>query len=122
MFYIIYSQLGKYTDIGFIMFSKIKIIIVSILVITIISLFALWRNTSIKLDNTCKLLTTAEMNLQALQAENAKLLEYNLKKQEEIKQIKNKYEQILNNIPFDECGNAKPSLELLQFLRENYNE
>jgi len=101
------------------MFTKIKLIVSGVCIILIISLFALWRNTSTKLENTCQLLTEAEATIQSLQVANAKLLEYNTQKQAEIKEIEQKYKDLLNAAPSDSCGDMKPSKELLEFLKEN---
>ena len=101
------------------MFTKIKLAIYGIGIILIISLFALWRNTSTKLENTCQLLTEAEATIQSLQIANQKLLEYNTQKQAEIKEIEQKYKDLLNAAPSDKCGDTKPTEELLKFLREN---
>ena len=102
------------------MFSKTHLIlasIISILIIGLITCFFLWRNTTIKLDNTRAELKNAQQTISVLQSDNAKLVAYNLERDKQIKEIEKQYQEQLNKIPADACGDVKPSKELLEFLR-----
>ncbi len=97
--------------------SKLKLYIIGIIIVLIVSLFSAWRITSTKLVNTEKELAATTCQLTTLQEENQKLLEYNKKKDIEIKNLQDKYKQQLQNIPNDICGDAKPSKELLEYFK-----
>ena len=99
--------------------TRILFLIIFILSIAMIIFIGLWRYKAIKLDNTCKLLSEAEANIEILKQDNERLLEYNQLKDEEIKNIEKEYMEQLNNIPVDTCGDAKPSKELLNYLKRN---
>jgi len=104
------------------MFSKLNLIIagiISVLVILLISCFFMWRSTVTKLDATKAELRVAQNTISVLQSENDKLVQYNLTRDKEIKEIEKKYQTSLQNVPADKCGDMKPSKELLEYLRNN---
>ena len=92
---------------------------ISIVFIVISIIFAfLWRLDHNKYNHACEMLTEAESKINILEKENKNLLEYNLKREEELKQIEAEYKERLDNIPADTCGDTKPSKELLLYLRK----
>ena len=102
------------------MLSKANLIIagiMTILVVLLISVFFMWRNTVTQLDAVKAELQTAQRTITVLQSENAKLVQYNLERDKQIKDIEKKYQNNLKNIPADKCGDMKPSTELLEYLR-----
>lgn len=96
---------------------KAKIIVISVTVLIIVVLFGLWRMTAIKLNDTKEKLDQVSAQLIVLQQDNDNLIAYNKKKDAEIKKINKMYEEKLNSIPADLCGDTIPSKELLQYLR-----
>ena len=102
--------------------NKAKIIVIAVIVMIIVVLFGLWRMTAIKLDNTKDKLDQISAQLIILQQDNDNLIVYNKKKDAEIKKINKMYEEKLNSIPADLCGDNKPSKELLQYLRGDSDE
>ena len=90
--------------------------IIAVLVILLVSVFFMWRNTVTQLDNVKAELQTAQRTITVLQSENAKLVQYNLERDKQIKDIEKKYQNNLKNIPADKCGDMKPSKELLEYL------
>lgn len=88
-----------------------------ILTILLMGMFCLYQKTNNDLKLTKSNLTLAEQNIISLKKDKEKLLEYNVKKDQEIKKIENKYKNQLNNIPADKCGDVKPSKELLNYLK-----
>ena len=98
---------------------KAKTIVIAVIVTIITVLFGLWRITAIKLNDTKEKLNQASAQVIALQQNNDNLITYNKKKDAEIKKINKKYEEKLNSIPADLCGDTVPSKELLQHLRGN---
>lgn len=104
------------------MLSQAKLIvagIMAILVVLLISVFFMWRNTVIQLDNVKAELRSAQQTISVLQSDNAKLVAYNLERDKQIKEVEKKYQSSLKNIPADKCGDMKPSKELLEYLRQN---
>ena len=99
---------------------KIKVITIALIAMIIVVLFGSWRITVIKLNDTKEKLNQVSMQLTVLQKDNDNLVLYNKKKDAEIKKINKKYEEKLNSIPADLCGDTVPSKELLQRLRGNY--
>ena len=94
--------------------------IVTVVIVTIITmLFGLLCITAIKLNDTKEKLNQVSMQLTVLQQNNDNLITYNKKKDAEIKKINKTYEEKLNSIPADLCGDTVPSKELLQHLRGN---
>jgi FtsZ-binding cell division protein ZapB len=79
----------------------------------------MWSRTSHKLDSKTAELVNANATIMALQIDNDKLNEYNNKKNQEIKEVEEKYKEILNNVPSDLCGDVKPSQQLLNYFRKN---
>ena len=102
------------------MFStKVKMIFIAVVIGIMLSLFGLWRITAIKLNDTKEKLNQVSAQVIVLQQNNDNLITYNKKKDAEIKKINKAYEEKLNNIPADLCGDTVPSKELLQRLRGN---
>ena len=104
------------------MLSQAKLIVVSIiavLIVLLISVFFMWRNTAIQLDNVKAELHNAQQTISVLQSDNAKLVAYNLERDKQIKEVEKKYQSSLKNIPVDKCGDMKPNKELLEYLRQN---
>lgn len=102
------------------MFSKLNLIImgvIGILLALLISCFFMWRSTVTKLDAVKAELVNAQRTIFVLQSENEKLVQYNLERDKQIKDIEKKYQEQLNKIPSDTCGDTRPSKELLEFLR-----
>lgn len=81
--------------------------------------FFMWRTTAVKLNNTKKELTVANETILTLTLDNKKLIEYTNKKEQEIKNIQKEYLEKVEKAPVDNCGDTKPSRELLNFLRKN---
>lgn len=99
--------------------NKIVYISLCILIITVIILGCLLKNTKKELESTIQKLSVAEKNIITLKQDKDRLVEYNITKDKEIAAIKDKYKDRLNNIPKDDCGDVKPSKELLNYLRKN---
>ncbi|MBO4622542.1 MAG: hypothetical protein J5691_01510 [Bacilli bacterium] len=97
---------------------KAKIIAGLGIILVIGTLFALWRTTSIKLENTREQLNEVTCQLDTVTKENQKLTEYNKRKDKEIKDLNKAYQDQLAKIPADACGDLKPSKELLEFFKE----
>ena len=97
-------------------------IFIAVVIGIILSLFGLWRITTIKLNNTQEQLNQVSSQLVTLQKDNDNLIAYNKKKEAEIKKLNKEYEEKLNQIPADVCGDIVPSKELLQYLKGNENE
>lgn len=97
-------------------------IFIAVVIGIILSLFGLWRITAIKLNNTQEQLNQVSSQLVTLQKDNDNLIAYNKKKEAEIKKLNKEYEEKLNQIPADVCGDTVPSKELLQYLKGNENE
>lgn len=101
------------------MFSiKTKAFIIGGVIIIIGTLFALWRITSIKLSNTERQLNEITCQLDNVTKENARLVEYNKRRDSQIKQLEKEYQEQLNKIPADLCGDMKPSAEILEFFKQ----
>lgn len=98
--------------------TKAKIIGILGVILIIGTLFALWRVTSIKLENTREQLNEVTCQLDTVTKENARLTEYNKRRDKEIKDLQKAYQDQLNSIPADLCGDMKPSKELLDFFKE----
>ena len=108
--------------------NKIIYISLCILIITVIILGCLLKNTKKELESTIQKLSVAEKNIITLKQDKDRLVEYNITKDKEIAAIKDKYKDRLNGyyiattdseIPKDDCGDVKPSKELLNYLRKN---
>lgn len=101
------------------MINKIKtvlLITISIAFMVILLLYFFNRN---QLKEKCQLLTQAELNIKALQQSNANLLKYTNEKETELKKVKEDYKKALQVKPKDNCGDSKPSTELLEFFKGN---
>lgn len=103
---------------------KIQITTIFIFVIVVASLmfFYLWRYTANSLKNTRIELETAQSTIQTLNKDKEKLIEYITQKDKAIKDLEKEYTEVLNNIPSDQCGDVKPSKELLNYFRKTYNK
>jgi len=99
------------------MTNKFIALIVSVSILSSIAFFALWRNKSSQFENKCKELSLAESQIESLRTDNEKLMEYNTRKDQQIKEIQDTYQKRLNSVPKDTCGDVKPSEELLEYLR-----
>ena len=97
---------------------KAKIIAGLGIILVIGTLFTLWRVTSIKLENTRQQLTETACKLDEITKENTRLVEYNKRRDSQIKQLEKEYQEQLNKIPADLCGDMKPSAELLDFFKQ----
>ena len=92
-------------------------LIICVSILSSIAFFALWRNKSNQFENKCRELSMAEAQIESLRIDNEKLVEYNNKKDQQIKEIQDTYQKRLNSVPKDTCGDVKPSEELLEYLR-----
>ena len=101
---------------------NIKTIIIATVIGMILVLFGLWRITAIKLNNTQTQLAEVSLKLETVNKENTRLVEYNKQRNSQIKQLEKSYQQKLDAIPADICGDMKPSKELLQYLRSDIDE
>lgn len=97
---------------------KTKCIIVLGILITVITLIFLWRSTTIKLANTEQKLIEVTCALDAVTKENTRLVEYNKRRDTEIKSLEKQYQNKLNAIPADLCGDMKPSKELIEYFKK----
>lgn len=97
---------------------KAKIIAGLGIILVVGTLFTLWRVTSIKLENTRQQLTETTCKLDEITKENARLVEYNKRRDSQIKQLEKEYQEQLNKIPADLCGDMKPSAELIEFFKK----
>lgn len=97
--------------------SKTKIVIYAILVVAFSGLFVLWRTSvnSYKMEKANR--EALEVQLKASQMEVENLKEYNKKIAKEMEKIEKEYKDRFQNIPKDSCGDAKPSKELLDYLK-----
>ena len=101
---------------------KAKIIAILGIILVVGSLFTLWRVTAIKLNYARQELTETTCKLDEITKENTRLVEYNKQRNSQIKQLEKSYQQKLDAIPADICGDTKPSKELLQYLRSGIDE
>ena len=102
------------------MLNQAKLIIagiMAVLVVLLISVFFMWRNTVTQLNSVKAELQSAQQTISVLQSDNAKLVAYNLERDKQIKEVEKQYQASLKNIPADKCGDMKPSAELLDYLR-----
>ena len=102
--------------------NKILYTLLFLLVVATIVLYGLWTISKNNLEHTKNDLTNANNTILTLQTDNDNLLTYNLKKEQELKQLKSAYKQSLENIPADKCGDAKPSKELLEYFKKAKNK
>lgn len=98
--------------------SKTKIVIYAILIVAFSSLFVMWRTSvnNYKMEKANR--EALEVQLKASQTEVENLKEYNKKIAKEMEKIEKEYKERFQNIPKDSCGDAKPSEELLEYLRK----
>ena len=97
----------------------IKLIIVFSVILLLLFFGFMWYRSSNMLKDTKKQLLNAQATIDSLQIDNQKLVEYITEKDKQVKQIEADYQEVLNNIPADNCGDVKPSKELLQYFRRN---
>lgn len=81
--------------------------------------FFLWLNTRDSLEAAHDKIKEVSTKVEILTKDNSNLVEYNIKKDQKIKEVENRYKSSLKNIPADNCGDVKPSKELLKFFKEN---
>ena len=98
--------------------NKILSTISVVFIVTSIIFAFLWRLDHNKYNHACEMLTEAESKINIQEKENKNILEYNLKKEEELKEIEEEYKERLDNITADTCGDTKTSKELLLYLRK----
>lgn len=98
--------------------TKLKFALITGAIVAILALFSLWRITSIKLSNTREQLTETTCKLDELTKENARLVEYNKRRESQIKDLEKEYQKYLSSIPADLCGDMKPSKELIEFFKQ----
>lgn len=98
---------------------KIRFYISICSILASIVFFFMWCNTTEKLKHTEEALSVEQKLNKTLKEDNNKLVKYTIEKDNEIKKIREQYEEKLSNIPSDVCGDMKPSQELLIFLRKN---
>jgi len=98
--------------------NKFTLIAGGIGILAIISLFFLYQNTSLKLDNTRSQLAREQLINDTLKADNARLVEFNKRRDAEIAKIEQEYAERLKAIPADPCGDMRPNADLLRFLKE----
>lgn len=99
-------------------FDKIKIYLIAGVILLIGTFFTLWRITSIKLTNTQRELTETTLQLEIVNKENANLIKYNKQREAEIKELEKQYQNQLNSIPADLCGDMVPSKQLIEFFKQ----
>ena len=104
------------------MSNKITTTFISILVVAFVSVFFLWRYTANSLTTTRDQLCNAQETIKSLKSDNNNLIEYITQKDNKIKELEQKYTESLENIPADQCGDAKPSKELLTYFKKAYNK
>lgn len=101
------------------MINKIKTVLLITISIAFMVILLLYSSNRNQLKEKCKLLTQAELNIKALQQSNANLLKYTSEKETELKKVKEDYKNALHVKPKDDCGDSKPSKELLDFFKGN---
>lgn len=97
--------------------TRVTAILFFVLVIICLIFGFMWWNTKKDLKNTQAELDNANAQIMVLKEDNDRLVEYNNRKNEEIKDLENKYKEKLKNIPKDSCGDMKPSKELMEYFR-----
>lgn len=97
----------------------IKLMIAFSVILLLLFFGFMWYRSSNMLKDTKKQLLNAQATIDSLQIDNQKLVEYITEKDKQVKQIEADYQEALNNIPADNCGDIKPSKELLQYFRRN---
>lgn len=99
--------------------NKASLITIAVSILAAVIFFMLWQISQDNLKNTREKLCDANNTIQTLKNDNDKLLVYIQTKDQEIKKIEKEYINKLNNIPKDNCGDTKPSKELLDYLKQN---
>ena len=102
--------------------NKIVATLILSLVVALVSVFILWRFTVNSLKNTKTQLENAQTTIISLNTDNKKLIEFITQKDDTIKELEKKYTEALDNIPADQCGDAKPSKELLTYFKKAYSK
>ena len=101
---------------------QITTILGIVIVVASVLFFCLWRYTANSLKTTKEQLHNAQATIETLNNDNKNLIEYITKKDETIKELEKKYTEALDNIPADQCGDAKPSKELLTYFKKAYKQ
>lgn len=101
---------------------QITTIFMIVIVVTSILFFCLWRYTASSLKTTKNELQTAQSTIISLNNDNEKLIEYITQKDKTIKELEKEYTEVLDNIPADQCGDVKPSKELLNYFKKAYKK
>ena len=101
------------------MIDNIKLIIYSLIVITVLVFGHNYYQLKQTLSNTQRELLIANSTIESLRKDNSKLLEYNSEKEKTINKLEKQYKKSLENIPSDKCGDTKPSITLLKYLKAN---
>lgn len=99
--------------------NKASLITIAVSILAAVIFFMLWQISQDNLKNIREKLCDANNTIQTLKNDNNKLLVYIQTKDQEIKKIEKEYINKLNNIPKDNCGDTKPSKELLDYLKQN---
>ena len=99
--------------------NKASLITIAVSILAAVIFFMLWQISQDNLKNIREKLCDANNTIQTLKNDNNKLLVYIQTKDQEIKKIEKEYINKLNNIPKDNCGDTKPSKELLNYLKQN---
>lgn len=97
--------------------SKITLYILCISFLCVCGLFTMWQITSAKLKTTRNDLEIVQNQVQTLKTANDNLVIYLQQRDTQIKNLEVKYQQVLNNVPADICGDTKPSKELLEYFK-----
>lgn len=100
------------------MLTKIKIAIGVLALVTVTTLFALWRVSESKYNAEKSQKESLQAQLVAAQKENANLIAYNKKITIEMEKIEKEYQKRFQDIPSDTCGDSKPTSELLEYLKK----
>ena len=98
--------------------TKIKAGLAVSAIVIIVALFSAWRiaANNYKIEKANR--ETLEQQLKVAQEETNRLIAYNKKIEKAMKEIEKEYNERFQNIPKDACGDAKPSAELLEFLKK----
>jgi len=81
--------------------------------------FGLWRYNAAKRETAENTVKERDATISTLKKEVENQVAFVKAKDYENKKIQAEYESRLASIPRDECGDAKPSTELLNYLRGN---
>lgn len=102
--------------------TKIYTIILFVVILLLTFFGFMWHNSSKNLNKAKEDLIEARSTINSLQSDVQDLMLYITERDDKIKDLENKYKSKMNNIPADKCGDAKPSAELLKYLREEIEQ